>query len=447
LCARLAGAGIERTRSDAVLAHRATHDSLTGLPNRELFVDRLEHALDRHRRLAGTVAVLFLDFDRFKLVNDSLGHTAGDRLLMAAASRLRGLLRPGDTLARFGGDEFTILCEDIGDAAEAVAVAQRIVGGLETPLPLGTTEVVMRASVGIAIAGGHADAARLLRDADAAMYRAKERGRNRIEVFDEVMRARVVARLDTERSLRLALERDEFELYYQPEISVRTGERCGVEALIRWHDPQRGMVPPDDFIPVAEDSGLIVPIGEWVLREACLQVNRWRGALDVPVVWVNISAVQLGYSDFANRVATILGETGTPPECIGLEITESALMTDAESATRILEALKALGLQIAVDDFGTGYSSLAYLKRFPVDIVKIDRSFVAGLGTDPDDTSIVAAVVKLTHALGRRVVAEGVETREQLAALVALECDRAQGYYLGRPAPAAELEGSNRLAS
>jgi diguanylate cyclase (GGDEF)-like protein/PAS domain S-box-containing protein len=450
LCARLAGAAIERTRVDAALAHRATHDPLTGLPNRTLFLDRLEHALSRRDRTSGQLAVLFLDLDRFKLVNDGLGHAAGDRLLVAAGARLRGLLRPSDTLARFGGDEFTILCEDIGDADEAVAVAERIINGMEAPLPIGSTEVAMRASIGIALAcaDADADAERLLRDADAAMYRAKEHGRNRVEVFDEVMRARVVSQLSTEKALRRAIDREEFVLHYQPEVALLSRARCGVEALVRWVDPERGMIPPDQFIPVAEETGLIVPLGDWVLREACAQAKRWAGVADVPAIWVNISAVQLAHAGFLDRVATILGESSVEPGSIGVEITESALMADAASAVVVLEALKELGLHLAVDDFGTGYSSLAYLKRFPVDVVKIDRSFVAGLGEDDDDTSIVTAVVNLAHALGLGVVAEGVETEGQLEELKRLGCDIAQGYYLGRPAPAdVAVEYVTKLAS
>ena len=434
LCLHLAALAIDRHRAVAELAHQATHDPLTGLPNRALFLDRLETALARRRADDSSVAVLFLDLDRFKVINDSLGHEAGDLLLVAVAARLSDLLRPGDTVARFGGDEFTVLCDDVGGVVDAVAIAERIVDGLALPLLLPDGDAFVTTSVGIALGGPGGRPETLLRDADAAMYRAKERGRSRIEVFDAAMRAQVVERMETEKALHLALERDELVLHYQPEVHVDDLRPWGVEALVRWQHPERGLLAPVSFIPLAEETGQIIPLGDWVLAEACRQSVRW--GPDAPVVWVNLSAPQLSDPGLVGRVSAILATTGARPDGIGLELTESAVMGDAELSVRTLRALKALGLHLAIDDFGTGYSSLEYLKRFPVDVVKVDGSFVAGLGRDAEDSAIVTAVVGLAHALGLLALAEGVETECQLAELRRLGCDLAQGYLFARPAAA-----------
>jgi diguanylate cyclase (GGDEF)-like protein len=403
--------------------------------------------------------VLFLDVGQFKLVNDSLGHVAGDRLLVALAERMRAVLPRTCTVARFGGDEFTVLCEDVHDPRDAVVIGESLMQAFLGPLQVGDGEVIVTLSIGIAFptrAGESAHA--LLRDADAAMYRAKARGRNRIELFDTAMRTAVVERLEMERALHRAMARHELRLHFQPEVRIADGRVVGTEALLRWERVQPPMapsapleglrpaelhsvrtpelVPPDVFIPVAEEIGLIVPIGEWVLAEACRQAARWTRDHPELVVWVNVSPVQLARDDFPERVDTIIRDSGVAHDRIGLEITEGALMQDADAAVVTLQRLRRLGVHLAIDDFGTGYSSLSYLKRFPVEIVKIDRSFVAGLGVDDDDTSIVTAVVQLAHAVGRRVVAEGVETRAQLEHLRGLDCDDAQGYFLARPAPA-----------
>ncbi|HEY7134223.1 MAG TPA: bifunctional diguanylate cyclase/phosphodiesterase [Acidimicrobiia bacterium] len=434
LCANLAAVAIERHRAEAALLHHATHDALTGLPNRTLFLDRLDHALER---CEGTLAVLFLDVDQFKLVNDSLGHVAGDHLLVALAERMRTVLPRTCTVARFGGDEFTVLCEDVQDPRDAVVVGESLMQAFLRPLQVGDGEVIVTLSIGIALPTRAGESAHtLLRDADAAMYRAKARGRNRIELFDTAMRTAVVERLEMERALHRAMARHELRLHFQPEVRIADGCVVGTEALLRWERSGVGLVPPDVFVPVAEEIGLIVPIGEWVLAEACRQAARWTRDHPELVVWVNVSPVQLARDDFPDRVDGIIRASGVAHDRIGLEITEGALMQDADAAVLTLRRLRRLGVHLAIDDFGTGYSSLGYLKRFPVEIVKIDRSFVAGLGVDDDDTSIVTAVVQLAHAIGRRVVAEGVETRAQLEHLRGLGCDDAQGYFLARPAPA-----------
>jgi diguanylate cyclase (GGDEF)-like protein len=432
-----------RKQADTQLAHQALHDPLTDLPNRTLFLDRVSVALARNERRPGGLAVLFLDLDRFKVVNDSLGHEAGDRLLRAVASRLRGVLRPGDTAARFGGDEFVVLCEDIVSTTDAVAIAERISQALARPFVLDDQEVFLTSSIGIAVSTGPATRAEtLVRDADSAMYRAKETGKAHYELFDEAMRDWALQRLALENALHRALERDEFRVHYQPEIDVRTGDVIGAEALVRWEHPVRGLLAPGDWLPLAEEIGLIVPIGAWVLGEACRQLARWQEAGGAGanghglVMAVNLSARQLAQADLPEVVSRSLRDAGVDAKCLCLEITEDALMHDADAATSTLEELAALGVGVAVDDFGTGYSSLAYLKRFPVDSLKVDRSFVSGLGEmDNDSSTIVAAVVGLAHALGMSAVAEGVETEAQLDHVRRLDCDAAQGFHLGRPAP------------
>ncbi|MDQ1373241.1 MAG: hypothetical protein QOJ09_579, partial [Actinomycetota bacterium] len=427
----------ERKRAEDALAHQAFHDALTKLPNRELFLDRLSHALDRIDRRTGHTAVLFLDIDRFKWVNDSLGHAAGDALLVEMAWRMRVVLRAGDTLARFGGDEFAVLCEEVEDVTDAMNVAQRLSGAFAQPFVLEGRPITVTASIGIAMAGAaNTEPDALLGDADSAMYRAKEKGRDRIELFDDEMRDRAMKRLETETALRGALDQHQLVVHYQPIVGL-AGERViGVEALVRWNHPERGLVPPLDFIPLAEETGLIVPIGSYVLSEACRTIAGWNAAhLDrTPLtVSVNLSARQLASPGLPNVVAGVLEDTGLDPALLCLEITESVLMDDADTSRELLEALKRLGVTIAVDDFGTGYSSLLYLRRFPVDVLKIDRSFVAGLGNISEDSAIVSGVVSLAHALGLRSVAEGVEQPSQAVELGLLGCDQAQGFYWSKP--------------
>ena len=435
-----------RKQVEQRLAHQALHDPLTGLPNRLLLLDRLEQAMARARRSGGWTGVLFFDLDRFKVVNDGLGHGSGDELLMAVASRLVSSARPMDTVARFGGDEFVVLCEDMPDEATAAVVADRIGAAVRHPVRLGDRDVTVTVSIGIATdRAGAADPEGLLRDADAAMYEAKLRGRGRHEVFDTTMRTRVVERLETEAALRRALEHQEFRLVYQPEVSLRDGAAVGVEALLRWEHPERGLLSPASFMPLAEETGLIVPIGAWVLDEACRQLQEWRqahtGLCDL-IVWVNLSARQLAERDLTDVVARALANSGLEPANLGLEITESAVMEDLDATGHALIRLKTLGVGLALDDFGTGFSSMNYLKQFPVNLLKVDRSFVAGLGSNTGDSAIVAAVIGLAQSLGLATVAEGVETFEQLSALHTLGCSFAQGYFFGRPRPPADVERS-----
>jgi diguanylate cyclase (GGDEF)-like protein/PAS domain S-box-containing protein len=429
----------ERKSAELQLAHQAMHDALTGLPNRTLFLDRLAHALRRRRRGGtGVLAVLFFDVDRFKVVNDSLGHAVGDRLLVDVAARVDAALRPADTVARFGGDEFTVLCEDIAGELEAVAIAQRLVDLFDEPFDIDGREVFLSTSVGIALASGSATGRStdrpddLIRDADAAMYRAKELGKARYELFDTAMRTQALHRLELENALRRAVERDELRLHLQPEIAVESGAIVGFEALVRWEHPERGLLGPGDFVSLAEETGLIGAVGAWVLRQACALAASW--ATPGLLISVNVSARQLAGGDFTDLVATVLAETGLPADMLCLELTESAVVEHGAMAT--LEGLKRLGVRLAIDDFGTGWSSLGHLRRFPIDIVKLDRSFVSGLGREPQDASVAAAIISLAHALGLSTVAEGIETGEQLAVLAALGCDLGQGYLFARPAPA-----------
>jgi diguanylate cyclase (GGDEF)-like protein len=441
--ADLADIAIERNRAQTQLAHQAAHDALTGLPNRVFFLDRAAHALDRTRRSRSSVAVLFCDLDRFKVINDSLGHEAGDVLLRELAGRLREVVRPGDTVARFGGDEFTILCESIADEAHALAIAERVGRVAVTPFALGDGEVFVTMSVGIALgSGAHTRPEALIENADAAMYRAKARGGNRREVFDRGMRARAKRRLELHSALHRAVERGEFRVFYQPVVSLQSLLPVGVEALVRWQHPERGLVGPREFIGLAEETGLIVPIGTHVLHEACRQAERWRATEPCrpPLcIKVNLSARQFAHPNLVEVVAGILTETGVDPASVYLEITETALMEDAESTSAALRELKSLGVSLTVDDFGTGYSSLLYLKRFPVDELKVDRTFVAGLLGNAEDEAIVAAIVSLAHTLGLKAVAEGVESTAQLTRLQELGCDIGQGYHFARPMPAGSM--------
>ncbi|HWK89464.1 MAG TPA: PAS domain S-box protein [Longimicrobium sp.] len=427
----------ERKAVEEQLAYGALHDTLTALPNRVLFVDRLEHAAERIRRGDHfSFAVLFLDLDRFKVVNDSLGHRLGDRLLTEIAGRLERGLRPGDTLARFGGDEFTVLLEGISGPLEATHLAERLLESIAEPFNLDGHEVFTSASVGIALATtGQEKAEELLRNADAALSRAKILGKNRYEVFDRAMHAEAMARLRIETDLRRALERCEFRLLYQPIISLQTGAIDGFEALLRWRHPERGDVPPMEFIPIAEEMGLILPLGRWVIEECCKQIGHWStemGRTDLSIA-VNLSARQLEQPDLASHLAEQLRECGVEPGRFKLEITESVILEQAEPAVGNLNRLRELGVVLCMDDFGTGYSSLGYLARFPVDVVKIDRSFVTRMHRDARSAQLVHAMVNLSRNLRLGVVAEGVEAREQLAALRGMGCDYAQGFLFAEP--------------
>jgi diguanylate cyclase (GGDEF)-like protein len=427
-------------------------DRLTGLPDRAQFVERLGDAVDRHDLVSGSVAVVLLDLDRFKGVNNSMGHDVGDQLLVAVAGRLEAAAGDAELVARFGGDEFLALFEHAtGDAHSlATAFVERVRVALAEPVLVGGTEVFVDASVGVALnTFGVDDTAELLSNAEAAMYQAKGRGGSSVETFGESMRIEVLDRMTTEHSLHRALERSELTLHYQPVVEIEGVTTVGVEALVRWQHPDQGLVSPYRFIPVAEESGLIIPIGAWVLEQACNQLNDWHhrersdphGSIEV-----NLSARQIDDPRIVRTVEEILDRTGLPPEHLTLEITESALMRDAASALGVLRALKEVGVLLAIDDFGTGYSSLSYLQHFPLDILKVDRSFVEGLGVSPEGEAIVSAVINLAHALGLRVVAEGVETTRQLEVLRSFGCDLAQGYLFSRPLPASEIAASFGLA-
>ena len=437
---RMAGSQTDitlRKIAEEQLLRDALHDGLTQLPNRVLFLDRLERSIARMQRdPAHQFATLFLDLDRFKIINDSLGHAAGDELLVAFAKRLSDVLRPSDTVARLGGDEFTILLEDPREPDDALGVAQRIITALKRPFILGTHEVYVTTSIGIALsATGYARPQDVLRDADTAMYRAKAMGKSCAQVFDVSMHARAVKILEVENDLRRAVDRNELELFYQPIINVATGRIKAFEALVRWRHPSKGLVPPVDFIPIAEETGLIIPIGRWVLNEACRQAAEWHRQFPGQLIDMNInlSGKQFMADDLVEQVMQAMRHSGLPARHITLEITESVVMDNPEKAIVMLQRLRDLGIQLNIDDFGTGYSSLAYLQRFPVNTMKIDRSFISRMTEGPENAEIVKTIVTLAHNLNMKVTAEGIETAEQLGQLRQLQCENAQGYYLSKP--------------
>jgi diguanylate cyclase (GGDEF)-like protein len=442
----------DRKALEEQLAHQALHDPLTDLPNRLLFMDRLEHALARTGRREESIAVLFLDLDNFKLINDSFGHAVGDRLLLQVADRLDSCMRPQDTVARFGGDEFTILLEDDANEADATLVAKRIIDKLQAPFALLGHEVFVTASIGIAWSNGPLGRRNLvddlLRDADVAMYRAKAASKASYAVFEPSMKADAVEQLQLVNDLRRAIEHDEFVLHYQPRVELESGKVVGMEALLRWKHPERGLVWPDDFISAAEEMGLIVPIGRKMLAEVCQQAHGWHQQYDrrPPLLMsVNISARQLQESNFAEYITQALQEFGVDPSAFELEITESVVMGDQDDLSAKLNDLKSLGVRLAIDDFGTGYSSLSYLRYLPVETLKIDKSFISGLGRNPKDRLIASATISLAQALGLAVVAEGVETARQAMQLRKLGCDLAQGNYFAKPL--ASKEASDFIAA
>jgi diguanylate cyclase (GGDEF)-like protein/PAS domain S-box-containing protein len=433
----------DRKRAEEQLLHDAFHDALTGLPNRALFMDHVKMAIQRSRRSGNRLfAALFLDLDRFKIINDSLGHMVGDQLLVGIAHRLEMCLRPGDTVARLGGDEFTILLEDLASTDDAIDVALRVQDAVTQPFNIGGHEVFTTASIGIALSNtGYERAEDLLRDADTAMYRAKVLGKKRHIVFDREMHDRAMEVLQIETDLRRAITRKEFFLNYQPIVSLETGKVASFEALVRWRHPERGLVQPSEFIPVAEETSLIIPLGLWVLNEACRQVREWQKlhlADDDVTISVNLSSRQFSQADLIEQVSSALRDSGLRPGCLKLEITESMVMENIDTAIGMLTQLRALGVGISIDDFGTGYSSLSYLHRFPIDTLKIDRSFVTQMTDNTENAEIVRTIVTLARSLDMDVIAEGVETREQLRQLGNLGCDYGQGYLFSRPVGASQ---------
>ncbi|MCU4182764.1 EAL domain-containing protein [Acidiferrimicrobium sp. IK] len=435
----------DRDDLEAELRHQALHDGLTGLANRTLLQDRVEHALAGAVRTRSTVAVCFCDLDGFKTVNDSLGHLAGDQLLVAAGKRLASVVRPGDTAARLGGDEFAVLMEGITDPSAATAVAERIVSVLRQPVDLNGRQISLSVSVGVAVADVGSTAEQLLSEADSAMYEAKASGRNRFTVFEEAMHSRILERLELTNAFAGALQRGEFYLDYQPQFSLQDRKLEGFEALLRWRHPALGLVAPDRFIHLAEETGHIVPIGRWVIEQACRQGAAWSADGSTLTMSVNLSGRQLTDANLVDDLRTALSMSGLPPSQLVLEITESVLMVDGEESLRVLADLKATGVRLAIDDFGTGYSSLNYLRQFPFDLLKIDKSFVDPL-VDPggEGTAFIATIVSLAHSLGLATVAEGLEYADQQERLISLGCDSAQGFLLARPL---DVAAAGRLAS
>ncbi|MGR9107334.1 MAG: putative bifunctional diguanylate cyclase/phosphodiesterase [Gammaproteobacteria bacterium] len=431
----------EERQQSLQLARKATHDALTSLPNRNLLSDRLGHAIEKAHRAKTRVAVLFIDLDRFKMINDSLGHSAGDALLRNVAKRLRGCLRQDDSIARLGGDEFIVVLEDLSNEHQASIAARKISEAMTGPILIEGHELCVSASIGIALfPKDGVDADSLVKNADIAMYRAKERGGNSIEFYTRAMNTRALERLKLGQQLRQALPRRELELYYQPRVDLKSGEIVAVEALLRWHHPESGMVAPGDFIPVAEETGSILAIGEWVLNTACRQARFWHdgGHRNLRIA-VNLSVCQIRRGNMATLVSAALDAEKLPAEFLELEITESLFLKELETTIKALEAIREQGVRLAIDDFGTGYSSLAYLKRFPVDVIKIDQSFLVDFSQDRRTASLVAAIIAMGHGLDLMVVAEGVEKRTQLEFLRARQCDGFQGFYCSRPLPANEM--------
>lgn len=433
---------VERKRAEDQLVHQALHDQLTGLPNRALFLDRLNLALERSRRSGEPLAVLFLDFDNFKSINDSRGHAAGDRLLATLGERLSGLLRPMDTIARFGGDEFTFLFEGLTAEREVVLIADRICQAAATAIDLDGVQIKVTVSVGIAlVADPDVTPEAIIREADAAMYRAKERGRSRYELFDEQSRRRAVERIELEAALRQAVEQGQLRVHYQPNLPLRTvGQVSDVEALVRWQHPRRGLIAAREFMPLAAEIGLTVPIGRFVLEQSLTQLARWRARKPDMTISVNLSSAQLLDPALPSVLSDALRAGDLEPAAICLEVAERELATDSAATISALERLKATGVRIAVDDFGTGAYPLTTLRELPIDALKIDPSFIAGLGAAPEDAAVVGALVEIGHALGLDVVAEGVETEAQLEQLRELGCDAAQGYVIGRPESAEQFD-------
>ena len=433
----------DRKRAEEQLLHDAFHDALTGLPNRALFMDHVKMAIQRSRRSGNRLfAALFLDLDRFKIINDSLGHMVGDQLLVGIAHRLEACLRPGDTVARLGGDEFTILLEDLAAPADAIDVARRVQDAVSQPFNIGGHEVFTTASIGIALSTtGYERAEDLLRDADTAMYRAKLLGKKRHVVFDKAMHDRAMELLQIETDLRRAISRKEFFVHYQPIVSLATGKVSSFEALVRWRHPERGLVMPSGFIPVAEETGLIIPLGQWVLGEACRQMREWQRIYRIGedvTVSVNLSSRQFSQADLIDQISTALREAGLRAASLKLEITESMVMENFDTAIDMLTQLRGLGVGLSIDDFGTGYSSLSYLHRFPIDTLKIDRSFVTQMTDNAENAEIVRTIVTLARSLDMNVIAEGVETREQLRQLRSLGCDYGQGYLFSKAVAAGQ---------
>jgi diguanylate cyclase (GGDEF)-like protein len=428
----------KRIKAEERLIHEALHDPLTNLPNRRLLVNRLEHAIQWNKRHPDDkFALLYLDFDRFKIINDSLGHNVGDQLLIEMARRLRASVRAVDTIARLGGDEFAILLEAFKSADEILTIVKRIQLNLSPPFEAGENSIVMTASLGIVMdLFQYANQEDIMRDADIAMYSAKVSGRNRFKVFDTSMRAEAEKVLKLENSLRKALENGEFRIYYQPIFSLKQQQITGFEALLRWEHPKKGLLHPADFINSAEESGLIVPIGQWVLREACRQMKQWQTqfSMEPPLsISVNLSSRQFAQPDLAEQIAAILEETDLPGASLRLELTERTLIEDIETAAAKIEYLQALGIEVEIDDFGTGYSSLGYLRRLPVNNLKIDRSFISTLGVNKSGIPIIRAIIAMASSLDMKVIAEGIETQEQMNNLIKLNCDYGQGFLLNKP--------------
>ncbi len=441
--ANVIGNAVERREEEERTRYDALHDPLTGLPNRSLFLDRLGRAIAQSERRQTSVAVIFLDLDQFKLVNDSLGHAAGDELLAAVAPRLEQGLRPSDTIARFGGDEFAVLA-DIRTERDAVRVAERIKTALSRPFKLRQREHFVSASMGISLGRGEKAPEAMIRDADAALYRAKERGRGGYEIFDSAMRARAVEHMRIENDLRRALDREELELHYQPIVGLRDGSIVALEALLRWRHPEYGLTSPTSFIPVAEESQLIIPVGRWVIEEACSKVAGWQAMRPdaAPVrIAVNLSGRQIGDPQLLPTVSSAIEASGIDPATLSIELTESVLFEESGVSERVMRSLRGLGVRLMLDDFGSGFSSLGYLKRFPLDGIKLDRSFIENVADGLTDAQIVRAVVEMARALGLEIVAEGVETSDQLVAVRSLGCHQAQGFYFMPPLPAEEVPG------